>query len=739
MRLLHNYKKRLFALFVAIAMISNVIGQQKYGKEDSLRIFKYLEKADLLAEKSQLDSALFYGKLALEESGRIKLLRGESYANLKIADILYRKGEQELLGKYDSAALRNAVALKDTFLIALSYYQLGQYFLEFKKLNEAEQLFNRALLLKFEKDKNEYTAVVYNDLGYVAGERGLYDQQVEWYLKAIRLHEKNNNNTGLAQSLSNLSATYFDLNKMPEAIRYAKQAFELRQKTADLGGMALSCNNISQMYLFSDSMPQAVKYQELGLKYAEQSGIQARIAQAYVSMSLLMNRQKKIQEAFEYEKKAIALYEKIDQGVVANRYIAAAFYSNLLKDSAGAVEYFRKSETLAKSLGNKGVLRSVYSYLSDFYNGKKDYKAAYDYYKKFILYRDSLLNTETNTKIASLQTQYETEKKDFEINRLSTEQRIKTLEIEKQKAIIAGNEAEALQKQNEIDLLSKSQQLQEEQLKRQGDELEKQILLTKNNEQQLLLVSKEKQLQQKQISSQKTFRNFLLAGLLLLSLLAYLFFNRFQLKKKLEQQNALLSMRNNISENLHDDIGASLSNINILTELAKRNIGQPAKSTEYLEKAGDDIQRISENLSDIVWNINPRYDELQNLFIRMKRYAADMMDGKNISYEINFDEDVEKLSLSMEKRRNFYLIFKEAVNNLGKYSEAVHAWITVKSEKGLLKLTVKDDGKGFDKTKTSSGNGLHNMQKRANDLQAGFTVFSEPGKGTEISLSIPLT
>jgi signal transduction histidine kinase len=198
-------------------------------------------------------------------------------------------------------------------------------------------------------------------------------------------------------------------------------------------------------------------------------------------------------------------------------------------------------------------------------------------------------------------------------------------------------------------------------------------------------------------------------------------------------------MRNNISENLHDDIGASLSNIGILNELAKRNLANPSKSTEYLNKAGDDIQRISESISDIVWNINPKYDELKNLFVRMKRYAADMMDGKNISYEMNFSEEAEALNLSMEKRRNFYLIFKEAVNNLVKYSQAEHAVINVSTKNTHLHLLIIDDGKGFDVSEKSAGNGLHNMQKRAADMNGIFSIQSKTGKGTEIKLDIPIT
>jgi len=202
----------------------------------------------------------------------------------------------------------------------------------------------------------------------------------------------------------------------------------------------------------------------------------------------------------------------------------------------------------------------------------------------------------------------------------------------------------------------------------------------------------------------------------------------------------LQEVRNNISRNLHDDIGASLSNINILNELAKRNMRDETKADLYLSKAGEDIQRISESLSDIVWNINPRYDDLENLFIRMKRYAADMLEGKNISAELVFPAIEHPVTLPMDQRRDFYLIFKEAVNNLVKYSKASRALVEVKLNSHSINLLIRDNGKGFDSTKvhaeTSGGNGLYNMKQRADKWKGGLTIESLPGEGTVVRVSM---
>ena len=197
-------------------------------------------------------------------------------------------------------------------------------------------------------------------------------------------------------------------------------------------------------------------------------------------------------------------------------------------------------------------------------------------------------------------------------------------------------------------------------------------------------------------------------------------------------------MRNHISQDLHDDIGASLSNINILNELARRNLSQPDVSAGYLSKASEDIQRISESLSDIVWNINPRYDQLETLFVRMKRYAADMFDGKNIHSRFVFPETENGIQLSMTQRRDLYLVFKEAVNNLVKYSGASEALVQLSADNNQLKMLISDNGKGFDRSLVRAGNGLHNMEQRARSSGGEISISSEPGKGTKVVLEMKL-
>jgi signal transduction histidine kinase len=649
-------------------------------------------------------------------------------------------GEIELVRSYDSLALLTAQKLNQPEYQGKAYYLHAKYLSALQKFSDANLYYQKALQVFYRKLNNETTALIYNDWGYSKGETGDLDEQVEYYLLAIKVYEQYKNSPGLAQTMSNLSTAYFQLEQYDKAFSYAYDALEIRERQGDQGDLAISYINLSNMYAQTDSLHLARKFIDLGLAAAEKSGDKQRQAQVYITKSLLLNREKRIREALEMELKAIALYEEMkNDGIAANRYIAAAFYSNMLGDSVEAIRYFNRSIALASAIQNKVVMRNGHNYLSNFYLEHGNYQEAFAQYKKYISLRDSIINSETNTKIAMLQAEFDIEKKDFVINRLQIQERVRQLEIEKQKAIINGNKIEADRKQDEINLLFKTRELQEEKLLRQQNELETQKLLVANNKQQLLIADKERIIQQKQLKNQGLIRNLMLGLGVLLVILAFLGFNRFKLKKKIEQQASIIAMRNSISENLHDDIGSSLSNISLLNRLAQNNSHNPSLRDEYLVKAGEEIQYVSESISDIVWNINPRYDNIQNLLVRMRRYAADMMDGKNIDYQINFSEEMDHIFLSMDKRRQFYLFYKEAINNLVKHARAEKVTVQLALINGLVKLEIQDDGIGFDPNVPGSGNGMATLQKRAKALNGQLQLFSQQGRGTRVDLQFQIT
>ena len=202
---------------------------------------------------------------------------------------------------------------------------------------------------------------------------------------------------------------------------------------------------------------------------------------------------------------------------------------------------------------------------------------------------------------------------------------------------------------------------------------------------------------------------------------------RYRLSHILRLQN----IRNRIAADLHDDIGSTLNSISIYSEVAK--LKSPAVVHE-LEQVGDAARKIIDAMSDIIWTINPKNDSFENIILRMRSFSYNLLKAKNIEHSFRADEDLNTMKLSMEERRNFFLIFKEAVNNLVKYAEATRVSITLIHENNLIKLSVRDNGKGFRVKQFSTGNGLLNMKSRAEEMNATIKIESEPGSGTDIEL-----
>jgi len=215
-----------------------------------------------------------------------------------------------------------------------------------------------------------------------------------------------------------------------------------------------------------------------------------------------------------------------------------------------------------------------------------------------------------------------------------------------------------------------------------------------------------------------------------ISIMAYAIYNN-----RMQKIKDIRRIRNKIASDLHDDLGATLSSISIMSELVNQQVKDKVpKASPLLEKIGSSSRNMIESVNDMVWAINPQNDSFENIIKRMRTFASEILDAKDIAFHFDFDRNLLPSKLKTEMRRNFYLIFKEAVNNLAKYSEASNAFVMIWNRGNNLKMTIRDDGNGFDKESLIGGNGLTNMKQRAEMMKARFKIESIPGKGTSIEL-----
>jgi signal transduction histidine kinase len=202
----------------------------------------------------------------------------------------------------------------------------------------------------------------------------------------------------------------------------------------------------------------------------------------------------------------------------------------------------------------------------------------------------------------------------------------------------------------------------------------------------------------------------------------------------------LQEIRNKISKDLHDEIGSTLSSISIFSEVAKKITKKESPEAEsVLNNIGDSARSSIDSMSDIVWAINPKNDRFQNVIDRIKLFANQLMDAKNISFKIDFPSHLGELKLPMQHRKNIYLVLKEALNNIAKYSQATSCRISVEKLNKQMKIAISDDGVGFDSTPESlGGNGLINMKQRIEELSGTFEIQSAKKQGTTLFIKFNL-
>ncbi|MDP4262819.1 MAG: two-component regulator propeller domain-containing protein [Bacteroidota bacterium] len=223
----------------------------------------------------------------------------------------------------------------------------------------------------------------------------------------------------------------------------------------------------------------------------------------------------------------------------------------------------------------------------------------------------------------------------------------------------------------------------------------------------------------------------LLAAWILIGLVYFI--KQRQLKSK-EQ------LRNKIARDLHDDIGSTLSGINIFSKIALQKLPTDQRASgELLQRINTRTEKTMEALSDIVWSINTRKDNMDNVLSRMREYLGEVIEPLGIQYEFLTGEGVHNVHIGMEIRKEVYMIFKEAIHNASKYAACSFIRIELRKENRSLLLLIKDNGKGFDIRSVVPGNGIYNMQERAEKIEAYFEISSEINKGTAIRLLFPIT
>jgi len=311
--------------------------------------------------------------------------------------------------------------------------------------------------------------------------------------------------------------------------------------------------------------------------------------------------------------------------------------------------------------------------------------------------------------------------------------------LEKQQALLRGNNLEAAKKEQEIHLLTLAQKIKEEELGLKEELLSRQALLVKNNEQKLKIAEQEMELHEKELQREKLMKQLIIGGLLLAAIIAFILFSRYKLKRKLQEHRRIVSIRDNISKDLHDEIGSTLTSINILSNISQKAFTQnPEQAREMLQQISTQTKTIQQNMSDIVWSLRPENESIENFEVRMREFAAQTLEANNIIVQLNFDDELLSESLPQHARKDLLLIYKEAITNIVKHANATRVEIGFRKEWNKAFLSIQDNGVGLSSLgNTKSGTGTKTMEHRANAIGASLFISRKDG-GTNVTVSLPL-
>lgn len=591
---------------------------------------------------------------------------------------LYKQNPKQAVSILEQAL---KISKNNPQLYSFSQNNLGIVYRDLGQFETAKNLSEEALL----HPRDSFAmASAYNNIGASNRSLGNYETSLTSYLKALHIYERKNALNEIATVNNNIGMVYSYLGIKEKAVQYHLKAIDVFEKENNQKGISQAYNNIAIIYANDGELEKALNYFQHSLVIEENLKDKKGIAESANNVGAVYYYMQKIDSALIYFKKSSAIEKSIGNlAGVSSSYnnIAQVLIENQRADESkvfidSAYYYAKESKTAVD-------IETALNMYSQYYEAKNDTKTALKYFKDYSSYRDSILNFDTNAKVAKLEIEYQTERKEKEI------------------------------------------------LSQRADLAEKELDLSKKNYYILGLV-----------------------GLaIVLSLLGFLFFSQQKLKNrqlqkenelkdaliKIETQNRLQEQRLRISRDLHDNIGAQLTFIISSLDNLKYGFQLPEKLGQKLKSISEFTTTTIYELRDTIWAMNKNEISLEDLQTRISNLITKANDAsETITFQFESDENLpNRLIFSSVEGMNIYRIIQEAINNALKYAEATSIKVQFKKGENHLKITIADDGKGFDHNTIEFGNGLNNMKKRALEIKAQFAINSSVGHGTVVSIILP--
>jgi signal transduction histidine kinase len=564
----------------------------------------------------------------------------------------------------------------------------GHIFADTGNYPEAMKFYNNALETWDKIGNNELSAMCNNDLGSIYSFTGDRNKAVEYIYKAMQISRQSGDQKTLAKSLQYLGGIYDEFGDNENAMSYLTEAASINTQLGDRIAFAQNNTTIGELLSEKGSNTKALQTLRVSLEIYKQPGAPSW-GQTWVFEDIgdVIQNQGDSANAAGNRQRANEKYKE-----ALNSYLVALQKAEEIKE-----QYFisEKQIALGKIYFKLGNISTAKTFLLEGLKTKKALQSISDLETCYLYL----------SKIDSLEGNYNKAYQDYKSYIACRDSTFSN--STSQKLSFYKTQTAIEKKEQEIKLLSAQNKLQ--------------IALTEKQEQQ---------------------KKFIYAGIILLLASGGYFSYRYVKRKQMQQQQEVLKERLRISRELHDEVGSTLSGIAMYSYITKEQMHN--NKTEDVERSLNNIQQSANEmiykLSDIVWLVNPEKDSFQKLIERLEEFAMNIARIKNIEVKINLEGKLVEENLPVDQRRNLYLFCKEAINNAIKYSDAAVIELTMKEmDNKKIGFFINDNGKGFDSSNVRKGNGLVNMQRRAEEMNGQFSLQTAPGQGTTLSLIYKIT
>ena len=574
--------------------------------------------------------------------------------------------------------------------------------------------------------------------------------------QSLTLSEQIGDATGIGKAYNSMAVTYFVKSDYLSALEFYKKALKKTEESGNKMNTAATFNNLGVVYQYMGNYPEALQSYFACLKTFEEIGDKNSIATIYTNIGLVYTKQENFPEALKNQMAAVKIFEETGnkKGMVSAYNNIGMAYTDQGIYLDKALENYFASVKICEELGDKNNLANAYGNIGLVYRRQGKYSEAMKYYSSSLKLReeigskDGLVICCIGIGLVKLKTLEPKEGKDWLLKGMRIAKEIEAVpHIKDIYSLLAkadstlGNFKGAYENYKSYIFYRDSIESREHTKKTVA--LQMNYDFSKKQDSLNLVQAKKDLAAQKELNKQILVRNGFIGGTILFLLLAGAVIRFYMDRMQRNRKKQMEAVRARISRDLHDDMGSTLQSISVMSEIVrmKSTSDSSQESIPILEKIGSASREMVDKMNDIVWAVSPQNDDFENIILHMRAYGGEILAGKDITLHFKSDSGLNNITLSMEKRRSFFLVYKEALNNAFKYSGAQNVNVEISRTNHTLSLVVEDDGVGFnmneDRLKTG-GNGLKNMKTRAAEMNGSISITSAPGEGTKVSLAVNL-